>query len=168
MKIFTIEFLWKISYQWVNNEFQFFFHLNICILISANVLANDEHIFEVVSKLNEFQNLAEDMYKKQRDALILENQKEIENYVKTLNDNEEVLHTIHLVKKQHSKKLKELDKAIVENLDLIVKQQQQTLQVLNLPGFYETADTKSITVQMHLLSFILKLQKVLNGQINFI
>lgn len=125
---------------------------------------NDEHIFEVVGKLNELQNATEDVLKKQRDDLILENQKEIESYVQKLNDSEEVVHTVQLLKKQHAKKLKELDKLIVQNLDSLVLDQQKTLQVLNLPAFTETFDTKSVVVQMHLLSMILKLQKLLSTQ----
>lgn len=127
-------------------------------------MVNDEHIFEVVGKLNEYQNATEDVLKKQRDDLILENQKEIESYVQKLNDSDEVVHTVQLLKKQHAKKLKDLDKAIVQNLDSLVLEQQHTLQVLNLPAFSETFDSKSIITQMHLLSMILKLQKLVNGQ----
>jgi hypothetical protein len=130
-------------------------------LILANVLANDEHIFEVVGKLNEYQNAAEEMYKKQRDEQIMENQKEIESYMKTLNDNDEVLHTVHLLKKQHAAKLKDLDKAIIQNLDGLVNEQANTLSILGLPQFFETNDNRQIICQMHLLSFILKLEKLM-------
>ncbi|KAG5681686.1 hypothetical protein PVAND_011098 [Polypedilum vanderplanki] len=134
------------------------------LITMANVLANDEHIFDVVGKLNEYQNAAEEMYKKQRDDQIRNDQKEIESYMATLNDNEEILHTIHLLKKQHAQKLKELDKAIIQNLDLLVKEQANTLSILGLPQFFETNDNKQIICQMHLLSFILKLQKLMEGQ----
>lgn len=127
-------------------------------------MVNDEHIFEVVGKLIELQNATEDVLKKQRDDMILENQKEIESYLQKLNDNEEVAHTIQLLKKQHAQKLKEFDKAIVQSLDNLVLEQQQTLRVLNLPAFSETFDNKTIVVQMTLISMILKLQKLLSNQ----
>lgn len=127
----------------------------------ANVLVADPVIFDVVRELRECQNTAEKLLKKQRDEQTLLHQKEIENYTRTLNDTE-LGHTVQLCKIQYDKKLKEMDKNIVNELDVTVKEQQQTLQALKVPGFFESDDPKDILVQMHLLSFLLRLQKLLS------
>jgi hypothetical protein len=104
------------------------------------------------------------MYKKQRNEVIAANQKEIEEYMKELKDDEEMIHTVQLLKRQQAQKLAELDKVIINNLDGLVSEQQSTLQILNLPSFFQTSEPKAIQIQMHLLSFILRLQRLLSAQ----
>lgn len=120
----------------------------------------DENIFEVIEKLKEYQNLSEEIHKKERDEEVLKNQREVEEYVRNL-DESELAHTLTLVSQQHQKKLNEMDKAIIRKLDEIKSEQQVTLHSLNLPGFFETNDTKTIMIQMNLLNFIFRLQKLL-------
>lgn len=79
-------------------------------------------------------------------------------------DETELAHTLTLVRQQHQKKLNELDKGIIKKLDEIKSEQQSTLYSLNLPGFFETNDSKIIVIQMNLLNFIFRLQKILVGQ----
>lgn len=98
--------------------------------------------------------------KKQRDEQIFAHQREIEDYTRTLSESE-LAHTVVLAKIQHEKKMREIDKNIVDQLDIAVQEQQQTLCQLKVPGFYETSDSKSVITQMHLLSFLLRLQKLL-------
>jgi hypothetical protein len=117
----------------------------------------------VLEKLKEYQNLSEEIYKKERDEEILKNQKEIEDYVRTL-DETELAHTLTLVRQQHQKRLTELDKNLILKLDEIKSEQQSTLYSLNLPGFFESNDSKVITIQMNLLNFILRLEKLLAVQ----
>lgn len=89
-------------------------------------------------------------------------QKEIENYTRSLSESE-LAHTIHLARMQHEKKMKEIDRSIVLSLDEAVLEQQSTLFALQIPGFYESSDTKILTTQMHLFSFLLRLQKLLES-----
>lgn len=53
---------------------------------------------------------------------------------------------------------------IIKKLDEIKSEQQMTLNSLNLPGFFETNDSKVIVVQMNLLNFIFRLKKLLSTQ----
>lgn len=89
-------------------------------------------------------------------------QREIEEYTRAL-DESELAHTVALTKIQHEKKMREIDKNIVDQLDNGVKEQQQTLLALEIPGFYETQDSKTIVTQMHLLKFLIRLQKSLES-----
>lgn len=127
------------------------------------MLVEDPNIFEIVLGLRDLQNSTEKLLKKQRDDEILKQQQEIENYTRTLSESE-LAHTVALAKIQHQKMIKQIDKEIVDQLDASVKEQQQTLASLQIPGFYETSDSKCIVTQMHLMSFLLKLQKMLETQ----
>lgn len=113
--------------------------------------------------LKDCQNATEKILKQKRDEQILLHQKEIENYTRSLSENE-LAHTVSLAKQQHEKKMKEIDRNIVDQLDGAVLEQQQTLLALQMPGFYESSDTKIIITQMHLFSFLLRLQKLLETQ----
>ena len=108
------------------------------------------------------QKCHEKILKQQRDEQILAHQKEIEEYTRTLEESE-LAHTVALTKIQHEKKMKQFDKNIVDQLDMAVKEQQQTLYALKIPGFYETQDNKTIITQMHLLKFLIRLQKSLES-----
>lgn len=130
------------------------------ITFLANVLVEDPNIFEIVKGLRDCQNATEKILKKQRDEQIFAHQREIEDYTRSLSESE-LAHTVVLAKIQHEKKMKEIDKNIVDQLDVAVQEQQQTLCQLKVPGFYETSDSKSVITQMHLLSFLLRLQKLL-------
>ncbi len=46
---------------------------------------------------------------------------------------------------------------IVDDLDDLVKQQQQTLEQAGLPGFMATKDKSQVRIQMHLLDFVKRL-----------
>lgn len=113
--------------------------------------------------LREYQNKLEDCLKEQRDEEVLKHQKEIEEYTRILSESE-LSHTVALAKLQHDKKMKEMDRMIMEKLDETTEEQQQTLQLLKVPGFYVSKENKVIVTQMHLLSFLLKLQKILENQ----
>lgn len=76
----------------------------------------------------------------------------------------ELAHTVALAQVQHEKKMQEIDKLIIQQLDNSVREQQQTLFALKVPGFFESKDAKVITTQMHLFSFILRLQKLIEAQ----
>lgn len=140
-----------------------FMNLHQCIIsfgvvIVANAVVDDPNVLEIVIGLRDCQRSMEELLKKKRDSLILAHQKEIEDYTRTLGE-DELAHTIQLVRVQHENKLREMDKKIMDDLDGSVTEQQQCLQQLNIPGFYVTMDTLSIITQMHLFSFLLKLQK---------
>lgn len=60
--------------------------------------------------------------------------------------------------------MREIDKLIIQELDKAVQEQQQTLFALKVPGFFESLDPKVITTQMHLFSFLLRLQKLMEAQ----
>jgi flagellar biosynthesis regulator FlbT len=60
--------------------------------------------------------------------------------------------------------MKEFDKSIILKLNAIVTEQQQTLFALRVPGFYETFENKAVITQMHLLSFMIKLQQIMDSQ----
>lgn len=60
--------------------------------------------------------------------------------------------------------MKEFDKEIINKLNSIVTEQQQTLFTLKVPGFYETFESKAVITQMHLLSFMIKLQQLVETQ----
>lgn len=130
----------------------------------ANSLVKDANIFEIVKGLKEYQNATEKMLKQQRDDKILANQREIEEYTRSLCESE-LAHTVTLVKMQHEKMLREIDLNIIQQLDDAVKEQQETLLALNIPGFYDTSDPKAIITQMHLINFILKIQRLLDSQL---
>ena len=113
--------------------------------------------------MRDLQNATERILKQRRNELIGSQQKEIEEYTKTLSESE-LVHTVGLIKIQHDRKIKEMDMEIVKQLDNSVLEQQQTLAALNIPGFYETSENKSVTTQMHLFHFLLRLQKMLETQ----
>lgn len=127
-------------------------------IIVANAVVDDPNILEIVIGLRDCQRSMEEILKKKRDELILAHQKEIDDYTRTLGE-DELAHTIQLVRMQHENKLREMDKTIMDSLDASVAEQQQCLQSLNIPGFHVTMDTLSVVTQMHLFSFLLKLQK---------
>lgn len=122
----------------------------------------DPNIFKIINGLIDIQNCQEKILKQQRDEQILAHQKEIEEYTRTL-DESELAHTVALTKIQHEKKMREIDRNIVDQLDAAVKEQQQTLFQLKIPGFYETQDQKTIITQMYLLKFLIKLQNSLES-----
>lgn len=109
------------------------------------------------------QNTKENILKEQRDEQVLAHQLEIEGYIKTLSDSSELAHTVALTKMMHEKRMAEIDKEIVCQLDKTVAEQQNTLAALRIPGFYETSDKKKIITQCHLLRFILRIQKMLEN-----
>lgn len=123
-------------------------------------MVEDPTIFEILKGLLEYQNTKEKVLKQQRDEQILAHQKDIENYTRTLSDSE-LAHTVALAKKQHQNAMKEIDRKIVQQLDDEVKDQQRTLCLLKIPGFYETSDNKAIVTQMHLVSLLLRIQKTM-------
>lgn len=131
-------------------------------MFSANVLVEDPNIFEIVKGLIDCQKCHEKILKQQRDEQILIHQREIEEYTRCLEESE-LAHTVALAKIQHEKKMREIDRNIVDQLDLAVKEQQQTLFALKVPGFYETLDSKTIVTQMHLFKFLIRLQKSLES-----
>lgn len=127
------------------------------------LLLDDPTIFQIVQCLRDNQNSTEKILKSQRDEQILAHQKEIEIYTRTLTESE-LAHTVALSKIQHAKKMKEFDKEIINKLNGIVTEQQQTLCTLRVPGFYETFESKAVITQMHLLSFMIKLQQLVESQ----
>lgn len=129
----------------------------------ANILLEDPTIFEIVKGLKDLQNETERYLKKNRNEAEGEHQKEIEEFMSNLSENE-LAHTVALAKLQHAKRMADIDKRIIESIDSSVKEQQQTLFALKIPGFYETTDGKAITTQMHLFAFLLRLQKLLETQ----
>lgn len=129
----------------------------------ANILVEDENIFEIIKGLKDCQNATERILKQQRNDQVSVHEKEIEEYTKVLNETE-LAHTVSLARVQHEKKMREIDKLIIQQLDDSVREQQQTLFALKVPGFHESMDTKVITIQMHLFSFLLRLQKLLEAQ----
>lgn len=94
-----------------------------------------------------------------RNNQILLYQREIEGYTRTL-DETELTHTVALAKIQHEKKMREIDKDIVLQLDEAVKEQQLTLYTLKIPGFFVTSDKISVETQMHLFNFLKELLRV--------
>lgn len=121
-------------------------------------MVEDANIFEILKGLKECQNTTETILKSQRDEQVLANQREIENYTRNLSENE-LAHTVTLARIQHAKKIREIDLNIIQQLDNSVKEQQQTLHALNIPGFYETNDSQAICLQMHLIAMCMKIQK---------
>lgn len=136
---------------------------SIKLFILANILVEDPTVFEIVQELKNIQNETERFLKKGRNDAEAEHQREVEEYTNTLSENE-LAHTVALVKIQHEQRMKEIDKKILKSLDEVVLEQQQTLVALNIPGFYETTDSKAQTTQMHLFAFLLRLQKLLENQ----
>lgn len=110
------------------------------------------------------QNAKERLLKNQRDEQILAHQKEIEEYTRDKRlDESELAHTVALVKIQHEKKMNDIDAQIMQELDAMVVEQQNTLRTLQFPGFFETQDIMQVKTQMHLFSMVLKLGKVLEN-----
>lgn len=134
----------------------------INFLILAIIINDDPNIFEIVKSLRELQNTKENLLKEQRDEQVLNHQLEIEGYIKNLSESE-LAHTVALAKMMHEKRMAEIDKEIVQELDKTVAEQQNTLAALRIPGFYETSDKKKIITQCHLLRFILRIQKMLEN-----
>lgn len=114
----------------------------------------------------ECQNTTEKILKNQRDDFVIKYQQEIEEYTRTLIESE-LTHTLSIAKIQHEKRMKEIDKQIINQLDETLKEQQQTLALLNLPGFIETKDKDLIKMQMNQLFLILKLQMKLKENKEF-
>lgn len=85
---------------------------------------------------------------------------EIQEWISKISDPEELEHILALMKIKHAKKLKETDMKLVLHLDQKVKDQQSTLEKAGVPGFYVTENAKEITIQMHLLDFILRLSRI--------
>lgn len=126
---------------------------------SANILIEDPNIFEIIKGLIDCQNATEKNLQEYRNNHISLYQREIENYTRTL-DESELAHTVALAKLQHEKKMREIDKDIVLQLDEAVKEQQQTLYTLKIPGFFVTTERILIETQMHLFNFLKELLKV--------
>lgn len=132
-------------------------------LLVANILVEDQNIFEIIKGLKDCQNATERILKQQRNDQISIHEKEIDEYTNSLSELE-LAHTVALAQVQHEKKMREIDKRIIQQLDDSVREQQQTLFLLKVPGFFESLDAKVITTQMHLFSFLLRLQKLIEAQ----
>lgn len=113
----------------------------------------------------ECQNATEKILKNQRDEHILSYQREIEEYTRSLSENE-LNHTLTMAKIQHEKKMKEFDKQIIMKLDETLTEQQQTLGIF-LPGFMETQDKDTIKIQMNQIFLILQLYMKLDEENSF-
>lgn len=149
----------------------------------ANSLANDT-IFEIVKRLMEIQHVTENHLQQLRKQVENEHESkqldytylgfealnckitilillvEIQEWISKISDAEELEHILALMKIKHAKKLKETDMKLVLHLDQKVKDQQSTLEKAGVPGFYVTENAKEITIQMHLLDFILRLSRI--------
>ncbi|XP_037031626.1 gonadal protein gdl [Bradysia coprophila] len=125
----------------------------------ANSLANDT-IFEIVKRLMEIQHVTENHLEQLRKQVENEHQIEIQEWIAKIADAEELEHILALMKIKHAKRLKETDMKLVLHLDQKVKDQQSTLEKAGVPGFYVTDNPKEITIQMHLLDFILRLSRI--------
>ncbi|KAJ6647902.1 Gonadal protein gdl [Pseudolycoriella hygida] len=147
----------------------------------ANSLVNDT-IFEIVKRLMEIQHVTENHLQQLRKQVENEHQSkiaelgwvevlkrvittfvsaaEIQEWISKISDAEELEHILALMKIKHAKRLKETDMKLVLHLDQKVKDQQTTLENAGVPGFYVTENAKEITIQMHLLDFILRLSRI--------
>lgn len=125
----------------------------------ANCLLNDT-IFEIVKGLMEIQHVTENHLKNLRDQIATKHEMEIQDWVSKIQDSEELEHILALMKIKHNRELKETDKKLVLHLDQKVKDQQSTLNLAGVPGFYETDNPKEIKIQMFLLDFILRLSRL--------
>ena len=144
----------------------------------ANSLINDT-IFEIVKRLMEIQHVTENHLQQLRNQVENKHQSkfaytkdflymlfrycrlvEIQEWVSKIQDREELEHILHLMKIKHAKNLKETDMKLVLHLDQKVKDQQSTLEKAGVPGFYVTDNPKEITIQMHLLDFVLRLSQM--------
>lgn len=125
----------------------------------ANSLVNDT-IFEIVKRLIEIQHVTENHLHQMREQVETEHQIEVQNWVSKIQDPEELQHILALMKIKHVKKLKETDQKLVLHLDQKVRDQQMTLEKAGVPGFFVTNIPREITIQMHLLDFILRLSRM--------
>lgn len=125
----------------------------------ANSLINDT-IFEIVKRLIEIQHVTENHLYQMRQQVENEHQLEVQNWITKIQDPEELQHILALMKIKHVKKLRETDQKLVLHLDQKVRDQQTTLEKANVPGFYVTMIPREITIQMHLLDFILRLSRM--------
>ncbi|EDW76309.1 uncharacterized protein Dwil_GK15388 [Drosophila willistoni] len=120
----------------------------------------NEGIFEIVKALLELQHATEKHLLQMR--LQVENEYEIEvtEWCSKIKDPKELAHLLDLLKAKHVNKLKDADKKIIEVLDQKVNDQQSTLHMAGVPGFYATQNAKEIKIQMFLLDFILRLSRL--------
>ncbi|KAF4517271.1 hypothetical protein B566_EDAN008605 [Ephemera danica] len=132
-----------------------------CELLSslANCLLNDT-IYEIVKGLMEIQHVTEKHLEQQRICLTKAHRLELAKMANEVKCNKMRRIKKKEMKLRHKKELIEMDKRIVLHLDEKVMDQQSTLQLAGVPGFYATRNPVEIKVQMHLLDFILRLSRV--------
>lgn len=132
----------------------------------------DGTVYEIVQGLLDIQHLTEKNLYNQRQKLHSEHQALKQEL---LRKHKEALqscksHNLALLKSNQQTELEALeirvreeqrmmDKKIVTEMDQKVIDQQNTLEKAGVPGFYITTNPQELTVQMHLLELILKLQQ---------
>ncbi|XP_074526691.1 protein DGCR6 [Halichoeres trimaculatus] len=132
----------------------------------------DGTVYEIVQGLLDIQHLTEKNLYNQRQKLHCEHQALKQELSKK---HKEALqsckpHNLALLKSNLQTELEALeirvrdeqrmmDKKIVSEMDQKVIDQQNTLEKAGVPGFYITTNPQELTVQMHLLELILKLQQ---------
>lgn len=133
------------------------------LLISlSNALMNDT-IFEIVKGLMDLQHVTERFLEQEAIKIASECELEIEEWNQkfaNIEDQEELTLIKNLMKIKHEKIIRESRIKTILDLDEKVRDQQQTLECANIPGFYITENPKEIAIQMHLLNLILRLSKL--------
>ncbi|CAL1616234.1 unnamed protein product [Knipowitschia caucasica] len=132
----------------------------------------DGTVFEIVQGLLEIQHLTEKNLYNQRQKLHCEHQGLKQDLARKHKDGLQTCksHNLALLKSNQQAELEALegrvreeqrmmDKKIVAEIDQKVNDQQNTLEKAGVPGFYVTVNPQELTMQMHLLELILKLQQ---------
>lgn len=132
----------------------------------------DGTVYEIVQGLLDIQHLTEKNLYNQRQKLHCEHQALKQELLKKHKEGLQSCksHNLALLKSNQQTELealeirvreeqKMMDKKIVSEMDQKVIDQQNTLEKAGVPGFYITTNPQELTVQMHLLELILKLQQ---------
>ena len=123
----------------------------------------NETVFEIVKGLMEIQHVTERYLEQEVNKIQRECEVEIEEWDQKFADSDdktELTLIKNLMKIKHEKILRESRVKTILALDEKVRDQQQTLECANIPGFYVTDNPKEIAIQMHLLNLILRLSKL--------
>ncbi|CAB3378541.1 Hypothetical predicted protein [Cloeon dipterum] len=121
----------------------------------------NETVFAIVNGLMEIQHVTESQLEQQRMALTKQHRFEKARLVQALKESSESSEIrkrrMDELEQNHSEALKELDISIIGQFDHKVADQQCTLELAGVPGFFVTTNPVDVQAQMHLLDFIIQL-----------
>ncbi|XP_059475376.1 gonadal protein gdl [Neocloeon triangulifer] len=122
----------------------------------AHSLLN-ETVFAIVHGLMEIQHVTEAQLEQQRMAVTKQLRFEKAKVVQESKGQADRQLKVKNLEQSHSEALRQQDMSILNQFDHKVADQQCTLELAGVPGFYVTTNPVDIQAQMHLLDFILQL-----------